>query len=468
MRPVSIVRACVALAVALAAFHAGPAWGQGHFSRVDLDGGPDRPMGMRSVEPAGLSGPDPCLDCDAIYAGDCNTGLWRIDPATGVSTFVGNMPTNMFDIAITSDHRLFGLSGWGDIYEISACDASGVVVRSGPGLGNGMTGDILTTDLFTQGPPLIHIDGATFSASVVGGSIGGGPPFWCGASSGDLALNPADGLLYGTLFPVRGCPCAGADVLVTIDPATGHVTSEVGCIQDAGGAGFSRVYGLAFDRNGDLWGAMAWPMPGLLRIDPATAVATLVPVTGGYDCAFGIASCPVELATPAPCPMSQGFWKNHPGAWPVDDLTLGAETYAKSELLTLLRTPVRGDASLILGKQLIAAKLNIEDGSDPTPVAAEVAAADALLSGFAGRMPYRVRPSSQEGHDMTSIAGVLDDYNNRLLTPDCEERQVLPARRGGGCVGTVGAPMPPAEVIGGLLPFLTVLFVLFSLRARRH
>jgi hypothetical protein len=130
----------------------------------------------------------------------------------------------------------------------------------------------------------------------------------------------------------------------------------------------------------------------------------------------------VDCAVPPPtgrCPFTQGYWKNHPDAWPVTSLTLGSETYTEAELLAILRTPVRGDASLILAHQLIAAKLNIANGSDPAPVSATIADADSLLSGFAGRLPYHVRPSSPIGQAMISDAEMLDSYNNGQLTPDC-------------------------------------------------
>jgi hypothetical protein len=130
----------------------------------------------------------------------------------------------------------------------------------------------------------------------------------------------------------------------------------------------------------------------------------------------------VDCAIPPPtnrCPFSQGYWKNHPDAWPVTSLTLGSETYTQAELLALLRTPVRGDASLILAHQLIAARLNIANGSDPAPVSATIADADSLLSGLAGKLPYHVRPSSPTGQAMIADASTLDSYNNGQFTPDC-------------------------------------------------
>jgi hypothetical protein len=132
-----------------------------------------------------------------------------------------------------------------------------------------------------------------------------------------------------------------------------------------------------------------------------------------------IVDCTVPPPPTGQCPLTQGYWKNHPDAWPVTSLTLGSETYTEAELLAILRTPVRGDASLILAHQLIAAKLNIANGSDPAPVSATIADADSLLSGFAGKLPYHVRPSSATGQAMVGDAAILDTYNNGQLTPDC-------------------------------------------------
>ena len=117
------------------------------------------------------------------------------------------------------------------------------------------------------------------------------------------------------------------------------------------------------------------------------------------------------------CPLSQGYWKTHPAAWPVTSLTLGTVVYNQSQLLSILNSPVKGDASIILAKQLIAAKLNIANGSDPTPIAATIATADGLLDGCV--LPCNVKPSSPLGMQMTAAAAILDQYNNGLLTPDC-------------------------------------------------
>src|SRR5262249_62290498 len=78
------------------------------------------------------------------------------------------------------------------------------------------------------------------------------------------------------------------------------------------------------------------------------------------------------------CPVGQGFWKNHPSAWPVGILVLGSQTYTQGELLAVLQMRTAHDASLKLADQLIAAKLNIASGSDPTTIGTTVADADRL------------------------------------------------------------------------------------------
>jgi len=125
---------------------------------------------------------------------------------------------------------------------------------------------------------------------------------------------------------------------------------------------------------------------------------------------------------PNRCPQGTGFWKNHPALWPVASITLGSQTYTQTELLAILNLPTASspaDASLILADQLIAAKLNIANGSNPAPIAGVIADADNLLSGFAGKLPYHVDPKSAIGTAMVADANVLTQYNSGRLTRSC-------------------------------------------------
>src|SRR5579859_6044248 len=66
------------------------------------------------------------------------------------------------------------------------------------------------------------------------------------------------------------------------------------------------------------------------------------------------------------CTFTQGYWKNHPSAWPVTSLTIGGVSYTEAQLLTIFGDAPGGDASLILAHQLIAALLNVDNGAVPS------------------------------------------------------------------------------------------------------
>jgi len=123
------------------------------------------------------------------------------------------------------------------------------------------------------------------------------------------------------------------------------------------------------------------------------------------------------------CPLSLGFWKTHPAVWPVTTLTLGTVTYSQAQLLAILKTSpgtgTKSDASLILAYQLIAAKLNLANGSNPCGLADAIAAADALIDGRTIPITPKIRPNSAEGQQMVSLANSLEQFYSGALTPGC-------------------------------------------------
>ena len=127
---------------------------------------------------------------------------------------------------------------------------------------------------------------------------------------------------------------------------------------------------------------------------------------------------PTPTATPGGCAFSQGYWKNHPQAWPVTELQLGNVTYTQEQLLAILHEPVRGNGILILAHQEIAAKLNIANGADGSCIQQTLADADALIGDL-------VIPPIGDGYlrprDVSGLADTLDDYNEgHLCAPSCD------------------------------------------------
>jgi len=138
-----------------------------------------------------------------------------------------------------------------------------------------------------------------------------------------------------------------------------------------------------------------------------------------------IAGCgfPVTVREGHRCPQGQGYWKNHLDAWRVGSLSLGLQTYSQQELLALLGAAVgtgrRADASLILAKQLIATLLSTASDASPAPICGVVSAAQQLLGGYAGKLPYGVDVSSPAGQAMVGQARALDNYNQGGLLASC-------------------------------------------------
>ena len=160
---------------------------------------------------------------------------------------------------------------------------------------------------------------------------------------------------------------------------------------------------------------------------PTTTVTCTAVDTAGLNasCNFTVTvnDCDGSCCELNKCPLSQGYWKTHASAWPVSSLTLGTVSYTTAELLAILKKAVgtgkKADASLILADQLIAAKLNLANGSNPCPIAAVIAAADALIGNRPIPITPKITPSSAESAPMVALANLLDQYNNGLLTPGC-------------------------------------------------
>lgn len=77
-------------------------------------------------------------------------------------------------------------------------------------------------------------------------------------------------------------------------------------------------------------------------------------------------------AVPALPPHTIGYWMNHPEVWPVTTMVICGNSLNQTELISILKTPPRGDVTLIMARQLIAARLNVAGGNScPLTVDAE-------------------------------------------------------------------------------------------------
>jgi len=79
------------------------------------------------------------------------------------------------------------------------------------------------------------------------------------------------------------------------------------------------------------------------------------------------------------CTYTQGYWKNHPNAWPAQNVIRGTINYTQAQLIQILNQPASGNGLVSLAHQLIAAKLDIGTGADASAVQSAVNSAVILI-----------------------------------------------------------------------------------------
>jgi hypothetical protein len=140
---------------------------------------------------------------------------------------------------------------------------------------------------------------------------------------------------------------------------------------------------------------------------------------------------PLQCPSTNTCPRAEHYWKNR-RRWPVKGLVLGnfynpTINYTDKQARAILNPPCGTDESLVLARELIAAKLNIFNGAprivhrpeSPSGVGfifGETNVADFLLG--TGRLPQHVDPASSLGQQMATEAAVLKSYNTGAFTPE--------------------------------------------------
>lgn len=128
------------------------------------------------------------------------------------------------------------------------------------------------------------------------------------------------------------------------------------------------------------------------------------------------------------CTFTLGYWKNHPGVWPVSSLTLGTVSYTQAQLLSILGTPSGGNGLLILAHQLIAAKLNVANGATG-PCCSWISTADGLIGAL---VCPPVGSDFLSPASVNAAANALDDYNNGRTGPGhCAETPTRTTTWGG-------------------------------------
>jgi len=111
-----------------------------------------------------------------------------------------------------------------------------------------------------------------------------------------------------------------------------------------------------------------------------------------------------------------GYWKNHPDAWPVDEITIGGVSYTKEEAIALMKEDDKKDKTLTMFNALVAAKLNVLIGNDDSCIADTIIAADAWMEDY-GPAGIGVKAGGKNSpwREGEPLSLELDRYNNGQL-----------------------------------------------------
>lgn len=250
---------------------------------------------------------------------------------------------------------------------------------------------------------------ATFTLAVTAGASsmpGGFSVQWMPRADFDRTGWPADGTLSRREWAVFD----GEPIFKTSETSDTYRLLR--------GVGMNVYIGELFDEDGTNASSVD-------ELPPSTEFAVRVRAESDGVTAASAYSPTVFVVTHAlvNCTFTQGYWKNHPNAWPASSLTLGTVTYTKTQLLSILGQPSQGNGLVILAHQLIAAKLNALQGATP-PAGGLIGQADALIGSL---VVPPVGSGYLDPNTVNSASNDLDDYNNgRGGVPHCGE---TPARR---------------------------------------
>jgi SdrD B-like domain len=107
-----------------------------------------------------------------------------------------------------------------------------------------------------------------------------------------------------------------------------------------------------------------------------------------------------------------GYWKNHPEAWPVSEITVGGVTYTKAQAIAILGKTGK-DKSATMFSSLVPAMLNVLIGNDGSCVSSTIALANSWM--VSNPLGSNVAASSDAWTTGEPLHQQMDAYNNGLL-----------------------------------------------------
>jgi hypothetical protein len=213
----------------------------------------------------------------------------------------------------------------------------------------------------------------------------------------------AGGVFSGGTFTITGTVTNTANSITYSGTLLSGAVTDYGII-DVGGPGGTDL--ADFDLNATSGSLLSVTGPDVVFVTALEASGFSGTFTSPWVADRVKGDVGTEPEPPQPpqfAPRTIGYWKTHPEVWPVTSMTICGNTLSQAELLSVLETPTRGDVTIIMAKQLIAAKLNVASGNS-CPLTSD---AEAWLCSHGG-----IGASRKLWDGGESLKNALDAFNN--------------------------------------------------------
>lgn len=120
----------------------------------------------------------------------------------------------------------------------------------------------------------------------------------------------------------------------------------------------------------------------------------------------------INIICNSPGTGTPGYWKNHPEAWPDDEITIGGMVLTKDEAIDYMMMPVKGDKTKTMFPALVSAKLNGMIGNDDSCISDTITDADMWMSHHPVGSGVKANSMWKHGEPLYER---LDNYNNGYM-----------------------------------------------------
>lgn len=222
-------------------------------------------------------------------------------------------------------------------------------------------------------------------------------------SGGNLVISAnidGGGVLSGGTFTISGTVIDTMTSTTYTGTLLSGTVSDYGIV-DTGGPGGTDLADFIFNATGGaLLSLMGTNVNAVMSLEGSG-------YAGGFAAPWSAERAKGDIAPPPQVPSMPphtiGYWKNHPEAWPVSTLTICGNVLSQDDAIGVLSMPARGDVTLIMAKQLIAALLNVAVGNS-CPLTSQ---AEAWLCSHGG-----IGASRKQWDGGEKLKNALDAFNN--------------------------------------------------------